>query len=310
MSYLSPFVALSDDELANMFHNSNTPSAESSFPFEQNVPEMLSNSENLSSCKYYSDSQFKENIPCKAPALSVFHLNIRSLPKNHIQLIAYMESLSYKFDIILLTEIGSSNVDYLDNILPDYHFDYVSPSLRCGGAGIYYRNIFSLLNVKKQVISSHLSCTCDNCQIEDIWLELSYNNKPFCVASCYRHPKGNIKHFVDALEKCLLSPSIIPFTILGGDFNIDLLKIDNCSIVNDYISVIMGHNFIPTINLPTRINNCSFSLIDNIFVKLPLNLIHNKIYSGNLYTDISDHLPNFCIIEGSGKQCNTERPLV
>ena len=80
LSYLSPFVALSDDELANMFHNSNTPNAESSFPLEQNVPEMLSKSENLSSCKYYSDSQFKENILCKAPTLSVFHLNIRSLP--------------------------------------------------------------------------------------------------------------------------------------------------------------------------------------------------------------------------------------
>ena len=42
-------------------------------------------------------------------------------------IVAYMEILSYKFDIILLTEICNSNVNHLINVLPDCQFDYSSP---------------------------------------------------------------------------------------------------------------------------------------------------------------------------------------
>ena len=56
------------------------------------------------------------------------------------------------------------------------------------------------------------------------------------------------------------------------------------------------NNFIPTITTPTRITDSTVKLIDHIFVKLPKSKINNKITAGNLLCDISDHLPNFIII--------------
>ena len=40
----------------------------------------------------------------------------------------------------------------------------------------------------------------------------------------------------------------------------------------------------------------SATLLDHIFIKSPKKLIQNKCSSGNLITDISDHLSNFSII--------------
>ena len=49
--------------------------------------------------------------------------------------------------------------------------------------------------------------------------------------------------------------------------------------------------FLPTITRPTRFGTTSSTLIDNIFINKP----HNLLVSGILITDISDHLPIFYI---------------
>ena len=48
---------------------------------------------------------------------------------------------------------------------------------------------------------------------------------------------------------------------------------------------------IPTIDKPTRVHRTSASLIDNIFVNNP----DQVVVSGNLVTDVSDHFSQFCI---------------
>jgi hypothetical protein len=52
----------------------------------------------------------------------------------------------------------------------------------------------------------------------------------------------------------------------------------------------------PQIIQPTRITDHTATLIDNIF----LNSIEYDTMSGNLLTDITDHLPNFIIINRIG----------
>ena len=54
--------------------------------------------------------------------ISLFHLNIRSLNANHRGLCQYLEMLSLDFDVIVLSEIWSNNVDYYHSILPGYTF--------------------------------------------------------------------------------------------------------------------------------------------------------------------------------------------
>ncbi len=62
----------------------------------------------------------------------------------------------------------------------------------------------------------------------------------------------------------------------------------------------LEQSFIPTITVPTRIVNSaisSVSLIDHIFVNSQTIKQDCDILTGNVYCDISDHLPNFIKIK-------------
>ena len=70
-----------------------------------------------------------------------------------------------------------------------------------------------------------------------------------------------------------------------------------------------SHNFISNIVVPTRFTDESVTLIDHIFIRLPKSKINNEVTAGNLICDISDHLPNFSIINlNFNKNCN--RPYI
>ena len=82
------------------------------------------------------------------------------------------------------------------------------------------------------------------------------------------------------------------FCIFMGDFNIDLLKIDTHADSKFFINSSGSCFFKPQIFQPTRITDHSATLIDNIF----LNSIEHFIIRGNLIYDLTDHLPNFIIL--------------
>ena len=96
--------------------------------------------------------------------------------------------------------------------------------------------------------------------------------------------------------------------IIAGDINIDLIKQQNKN-VNLYLETLLEHNFQPFICIPTRITDNSATIIDHINVRIPKHQIHNKISSGNLISDISDHLPIFFIIDLESITTK-ERPLI
>lgn len=75
----------------------------------------------------------------------------------------------------------------------------------------------------------------------------------------------------------------------AGDFNIDLLKLGERGIVDDFINTFSSYGLYPTISKATRVTQYSTSLIDNIFT----NDICHSIKSGILISDISDHFPIF-----------------
>ena len=98
------------------------------------------------------------------------------------------------------------------------------------------------------------------------------------------------------------------FSILGGDTNIVLLK-SNLPHTQNYLDLMLSFNFIPNITIPTRFSNKSMTLIDHIMTRLPKSKIDSTIIAGNLICDISDHLPNFSIININLPRTN-ERPLI
>ena len=81
--------------------------------------------------------------------------------------------------------------------------------------------------------------------------------------------------------------------LISGDFNINLLNYDKHPLTEDFINALSSFFLEPHILRPTRITSHSSTLIGNII----FNSIEYQAGSENLLHDLTDHLPNFLIIE-------------
>ena len=127
----------------------------------------------------------------------------------------------------------------------------------------------------------------------------------------YRPPKDNnsienIETFVNESSPILEALSNYKANIIvTGDFNIDLLKLNNKPVYCDFFDTIISYGFQPAINLPTRFSKTSCSIIDNLFYQV---LTSNKpVKLGIILSDISDHLPYFVCFDTVN--CQTKLPL-
>ena len=80
-----------------------------------------------------------------------------------------------------------------------------------------------------------------------------------------------------------------------GDYNLDLLKLECSNYSHDFLKCLQSCYMIPTIDKPTRVRKNSATLIDNIFVNNP----DQVIASGNIVSDVSDHFSQFCVLKSS-----------
>ena len=78
-----------------------------------------------------------------------------------------------------------------------------------------------------------------------------------------------------------------------GDFNVDLLKMDDDINSSNFFDELTSHLFVPHIIHPTRITPTSKTLIDNIFSN---STNYQDGISGNFTFKLSDHLAQFLII--------------
>ena len=76
-----------------------------------------------------------------------------------------------------------------------------------------------------------------------------------------------------------------------GDLNMNNLDSLN-SAVRNFINDILSDGAIPLINKPTRITKKSVSCLDQIYIN---SLGNQKLLSGIIKTDLSDHLPVFVV---------------
>ena len=156
-----------------------------------------------------------------------------------------------------------------------------------GGVGFY---------VKK----SFISYSCENLNIgcnefETVWVEVENTNDKNHLSFCaYRHPNSDIDVFTSHL-KWILPKLTNKQVFIMGDCNINLLHYDEHAPTNDFINNLFSYNFLPCINHPTRISEHSSTIIDNIFI----NLINANVISGNILTQISDHLPQCLVLKNA-----------
>ena len=241
------------------------------------------NDENFDSAKFnevYSGNCVED--------LKIFHLNIRSFPRNVNSLHTYLGTINQKFDVICLSETWLNEGRFIENCFLDYnHFYSKRPANKPfgGGCAIFVNKKFNCSEL------IHLSCNLEH--IECVFVEISYQNKKIINGCCYRPPtSNNASNFIDDLIfKISQIPSYTPI-LLAGDFNFNLLRVHDDTDASSFLDSMLSVGLINTITTPTRDFNNSASLIDNIFISSSLFYT-----SGVFQWDISDHFAIFSFIK-------------
>ena len=105
---------------------------------------------------------------------------------------------------------------------------------------------------------------------------------------------ADISQFIDEFTTSLSNVlSKCKQSYIKGDYNIDLLKLQNNAHNNTFYESVTAQGFLPKITRPTRSFENSHSLIDNTFT----NNLNKPHISGILVYHVSDHFMHFCIVE-------------
>jgi Reverse transcriptase (RNA-dependent DNA polymerase) len=260
---------------------------------------------------FYSLDQFNLKVKkCKKKIeLSVFHLNIRSLNANQRKLCTLCALLELEFDVLILSEVWSYNIDFYHNIFEGYSFYADLPTnSSVGGLAMFInkgltckpRTDLNLITINDQII-------------ENLWFEVKKNKTKYIVGGIYRHPNQSIQKFSDMLEVTLSKISKGKTScIIAGDMNIDFLQVETNKNVENYLNNLILNNFLPVLLLPTRITARSATVIDHIYYyQGRVSKQEFKLSSGNLYSDVSDHLPNFVFLANISSRVNlNDRPFI
>ena len=176
-------------------------------------------------CDYFIEDTFLTNIAGKNQyknKLSLFHINVKSLPKHHDELELYINSLKFKFSVIALTDswLDESKQDLFD--LQGYNcLHKFRKGKRGGGVYFYIENGIDFIN--------RPDLEYFDSEMESLFIETeggSFNfSSNIIIAVVNRMPNtsldicndriGNIKNMITR-ENTLC--------YFLGDLNIDLLK--------------------------------------------------------------------------------------
>ena len=246
-------------------------------------------------CDYVDPGSFKGN----KNSFSLFHLNIASLTKHKDELDLILKSLNHEFDFIGISE---TKLLKQQTIIPKKlditgYEKYSTPTEADKGGTMLY--VKTETNHKER---KDLNKICyKSMYLESTFIEvINQKQKNLLVGCIYKHPSMDINEFNDdfmnqLFEKLNKENKEI---FLMGDFNIDLMTIDDDPNITNYFDIITSNLFIPHIIYPTRITPTSKTLIDNIFSNLTN---FDDAISGNLTISISDHLAQFLIISKKTK---------
>ena len=262
-------------------------------------------------CEYYDLDVVDENVNREDfSQYCVLHLNIRSLRTKLDELRILISQIEKRFtavNFILICETHLTDVTVSYVNIEGYNFEYKNRDGLGGGVaifikeGIKYRRRDDLaVNVNKEFESLVIETQQGN-----------NNSKRIILAEVYRVPnckeKNSIENFKLLLNKLNQTNHTV---ILGTDQNFDLLKINSNTNVSDLYTEFLSHGLVPTIDIPTRVTHSSATLIDNIYVKLPVQATKSAV----IYNDISDHFPvvTFLPMSNSNKIkyiSKTHRPM-
>lgn len=189
--------------------------------------------------------------------LWIAHQNARSLRKNGDILFAHFAADKILPDILFFSEVWINSDELNAYSLNNFTtVDCCNNSYTAGGIVGYVKNGVSFTsNVK-------------NLRTADV-LQINFNvhNDFFSVICVYRFNFYSVDAFVDDFSGYLTSVHTKNLFVLG-DLNINLLKIAECDLVKNYVSMMSSFGLKSIVNEPTRITQSSATCIDHIFARL------------------------------------------
>ena len=136
-------------------------------------------------------------------------------------------------------------------------------------------------------IVSNLSLKIDKC--ETMCIKLFYLD--IILGVIYRHPKSNVKLFVDELDQTLEQLKTTKVYLIG-DVNINIFLINNAKYAGDYDNELTSNGYFPLITISTHVTHVSSTLIDHLIS----NDQKDSIFSLVIETDLTGHYPMICSV--------------
>ena len=191
-------------------------------------------------------------------SLSLFHLNISSLPFHIDELDTLLTSNNLRFDILCISETRLKlNRTSLTSVYPPgYDIEYTTTESSNGGTLIYIKNdVKYKLRKGLQIYKSK--------ELESTFIEVIQPDKN----KIYRHPVMKVSGFNNSFltnlpEKISFEKKIIALLI---EFNTNLKHFDLDRDVS-VLDLVHSNTLLPQITTPSRITSKSVTLVDNIFV--------------------------------------------
>ena len=253
-------------------------------------------------CKYFEPHQFLNNVDT-LNRNTFFHLNCRGLSANwesFRDLLGDIHGKTFSFDIIGISEVFSCDRDKRIS-LPGYR-DIITrcrPNGTRGGVALFIKeNIPFKIRDDLSVFIPHI--------FESLFVEINSQNGKSIIGIIYRPntaPKADLDIFTNTLNDILdIINTERKHSIIMGDMNIDLLKIDVHQKTNDYLESLFSYGFSPTITLPTRLTCNSATLIDHIYTNRT-----TSTKSGIIITDVADHFGIFHISSENKSSISNKR---
>ena len=253
--------------------------------------------------KYYSPNEFLAHKFTKSK-FSILHLNIVTLQSHINELRESIALLNFPFDLIAISETKlktdcaiPTNID-----LQGYYLEKTTTDTFFGGVALYIRKSFNY-SVRKE-----LSCSDKNVA-ESVFIEIERKNQKNIIVGCmYRH-HSDLQTFNESFLSTILKKLTKhknKTVFLCGDFNANLLAADEHSATEAFYENLACQSCQPLILQPTRVTSHSATLIDNIFC----NDLTVHTEGGNLTTSISDHFPQFAIIDNINKEQKKGIPII
>ena len=256
---------------------------------------------------YYESDKLIEVMRKNKNRFSVLSTNIQSISSKMNELKLYIERLMKQdcvFSAICIQECWLSNNDETFDLQID-NYNLISQGSHCtsrGGLIIYLHENFKY--------TPKLELKYDTWEGQVITIKKgNYLTKPLILGNIYRPPNDLLENYTQFINE--ISPHLSTLgsgntdVLLAGDYNINLLKVNEKAIIGEYFDMLTSHSFYPKITLPTRLTNNNGTLIDNFLCKLTENSIDT--IAGILIDKLSDHQPYFTILNNTSPNDHTPR---